>query len=132
MRRFSAWLMGPLMVGAIGVGLGVGAAPAGAAMAQPSVAPGAIAGQYTMYAQYGDGKWVPFSLTLYRDHTGTDHFNDTIVWSTDGKDITMNFDEGLSTYLGRKSKAGLNSLRNQGTESDIGGGHGTWYAVKNS
>jgi hypothetical protein len=126
MRRFSAWLVGPLMLATIGAAAG----PAAAAGARPSVSPGAIAGQYTAYGNYGDGKWVQFSLTLNRDHTGTDHFNDTIVWSTSGKDITMTFDDGLWTYLGRKTKTGLNRLSVPGTLSNINGGSGIWYAVK--
>ena len=126
MRRCFAWLVGPLMLATFAVA----AVPASAATASPSVSAGAIAGQYTAYAQYGNGKWVTFSLTLYRDHTGTDHFNDTIVWSTSYRNITMTFDDGLWTYLGRKTRAGFNNARKPGTLSNVNGGSGTWYAVK--
>jgi hypothetical protein len=127
MRRLAAWLIGPLMLSSVVFT----AAPAVASPARPSLRAGTVAGQYTLYGKYGKSKtYIFYSLTLFKDHTGTDHVNDTIVWSTSGKDLTMVFDGGLWTYLGHKTKAGFNSLASPGTLSNINGGTGLWYAVK--
>jgi hypothetical protein len=126
MKRIAAWLVGPLML----VSTGVAANPASAATVRPSVGVH-VPGEYTAYGKYGNNtKYISFSLTLRADHTGTDHFNDTIVWSMSGRDLTMNFDDGLWTYLGTKTKAGFNSAKNPGTLSNVNGGTGTWYAIK--
>ena len=126
MKRIAAWLVGPLML----VGIGFAAAPATAATVRP-LSEVNVPGNYTAYAKYGTStKWVAFSLTLRADHTGTDHFNDTIVWSISGKDLTMNFDDGLWTYLGHKTRAGFNNKSNPGTLSNVNGGTGVWYAVR--
>ena len=128
MKRMAAWLIGPLMVATIGFS----AAPASAG-AHPSVRDKVIAGEYTAYGKYGTSdKYIEFSLTLRLDHTGTTHFNDEVVWSTDGRNITMTFNNQMWTYLGRKTRHGLNSLKNPGTLSNINGGTGTWYAIKNA
>ena len=42
----------------------------------------------------------------------------------------MDLNGGMWTYLGTKTRAGLNSLANPGTLSNINGGTGLWYAVK--
>jgi hypothetical protein len=128
MKRIAAWLIGPLLLASIAVSAG----PA-AAGAHPAVRPKVIAGEYTLYGKYGTSNhYIPYSMTLRIDHTGTTHFGDEIIWSTDAKDITMTFNNGLWTYLGRKTRHGLNSLKNPGTLTNINGGTGTWYAIKNS
>lgn len=127
MRRLAAWLIGPLMLSSAVFT----AAPAVASTASPSLRPSVVAGQYTLYGKYGTSQtYISYSLTLFKDHTGTDHVNDTIVWSTSGKDLTMVFDGGLWTYLGHKTRTGFNNLANPGTLSNINGGTGLWYAVK--
>jgi hypothetical protein len=124
MKRLSAWLIGPLML----TTLAVTAGPA-AASTHRATKPEVVYGEYTAYGKYGSADYIPFSLTLYKDHTGTDHFNDDIVWSKSGRSITMVFDGGLWTYLGTKTKTGLSKLKTPGTFSNINGGTGTWYAV---
>jgi hypothetical protein len=126
MKRLTAWLIGPLMLSTIAIA----AVPASAATARPAVNPKGVPGNYTLYQKIGKKGYINFSMTLRADHTGTDHVNDTIIWKKSGKDITMTFDDGLWTFLGTKTKAGLSSLANPGTMSNINGGHGTWYAVK--
>jgi hypothetical protein len=119
MKRLSAWLVGPLLFASIVVG------------ATPAAASTTVAGNYTAYGKWGTSTtYQAFSLTLYSNHTGTDHFNDTIVWSRSLKSITLVFDGGLWTYLGTKTRTGISSLRYPGTLSNINGGTGTWYAVK--
>jgi hypothetical protein len=126
MRRFSAWLVGPLMLAAVVAA----AAPAGAATARPDVGVNRVAGQYTAYGKWDKKGYTPFSLTLNRDGTGTDLYGDTIIWTISGKDLQMTFDGGLWTYLGTKSRAGFDNAKHPGTLSNINGGTGTWYAVK--
>ena len=125
MKRLAAWMVGPLMLACAGMTAG----PAAAATARPAVS--AVVGQYTAYGKYGTAtNYIPFSLTLRADHTGTDHFNDNIIWSKSGKQITLNFNDGMWTYLGTKTRAGISSLAVPGTLSNINGGTGTWYAIK--
>jgi hypothetical protein len=123
MKRLSAWLIGPLMI----TTLVVTAAPAFAAPARPKV----VQGIYTAYGTFNGKDRQVFSLTLYKDHTGTDHFNDNIVWSLSGKDLTMVFDTDLWTYHGTKRKSGFNTASAPGSLTNKNGGSGTWYAVKN-
>jgi hypothetical protein len=126
MKRIAVWLVAPLMLASVGLTAG----PASAVRARPSVGVH-VPGEYTAYGKYGKNtEYTAFSLTLRADHTGTDHFNDTIVWSMSGRDLTMNFDDGLWTYLGTKTRAGFNSAKNPGTLSNVNGGTGTWYAIK--
>ena len=126
MKRLSAWLIGPLMLTTTAIVTG----PASTATAS-TVVPHVVAGNYTMYEVWGPKGHDSFSMTLYRDHTGTDHFGDSIVWSlADDKSFEMTFDDGLYHYIGMKTRAGLNNARHPGTMSNINGGHGTWYAVK--
>jgi hypothetical protein len=126
MKRHALWLIGPLML-CFAV---VAASPAAAATPRPSVGPAVVAGNYTVHANFNNTGYQTYALTLYANHTGTDHYNDTIVWSLSGKNLTMNYDDGLWTYLGTKTKAGFNNKRHPGTLSNINGGTGIWYAVK--
>jgi hypothetical protein len=123
MRRLCAWLIVPLAIAT----LAVAANPAAAAPRTLTVK-----ANYTVYAKYGP-KQSPqtFSLTLYTNHTGSDHFGDTITWSVDAdKNFTMVLDDGLWTYHGVMRAKGISTKRNPGTLSNINGGFGTWYAVK--
>jgi hypothetical protein len=123
MRRLSAWLIGPLALATVAVTAG----PVAAATAKPLI----VQGEYTVHGFYGKlGHPQVFSLTLYKNHTGTDHFNDTITWSLDGKNLTMVFDSGLWTYHGLKRATGFSTAKAPGTLSNVHGGTGTWYAVK--
>ena len=120
MKRFLALLVGPLMVAS----LSVAAAPAGASGAR-------FVGDYTAYGKYGvSTSYIAFSLTLRADHTGTDHFNDNIVWSSDGRNITLDFNDGMWTYLGHKTLVGICKRSAPCPLSNINGGTGTWYAIK--
>ena len=119
MRRLSVWLIGPLLLASIVVS----AAPAAAGVNR-------VAGQYTAYAKFDKNGWTAFSLTLNRDGTGTDHFNDTILWTITDKDLEMDFDAGLWHYSGTKTRAGFNNRRNPGIATNINGGSFPWYAVK--
>ncbi|HEX4491355.1 MAG TPA: hypothetical protein VH914_09150 [Acidimicrobiia bacterium] len=122
MRRLSAWLIGPLALAAV-AGM---AGPVAAATTKPL----AVQGQYVVYGSYNKKpRLQSFSLTLYKNHTGTDHFNDTITWSLDGKNLTMIFDKGLWTYHGVKHVGGFNTVKKPGTLANVNGGYGTWYAV---
>src|ERR1044071_5563935 len=120
MRRLSAWLIGPLALATV-------AASAGAAAA--TTKPLVVKANYTVYATYGPNNVKQtFSLTLYTNHTGTDHFNDTITWSVDDlKNITMIFDGGLWTYDGHMRRYGISSKKYPGTLSNSNGGTGTRY-----
>jgi hypothetical protein len=121
MKRFSAWLLGPLLVAALTF---AAAPPAGASGAR-------FVGDYTAYGKYGTStKFIAFSLTLRADHTGTDHFNDNIVWSSNGKDITLDFNDGMWTYLGHKTLVGICKRAAPCPLSNFNGGTGTWYAIK--
>lgn len=123
MRRLSAWLIGPLALATVALAAG----PAAASTKAP-----VVKAEYTVYGNYGS-KPSPqvFSLILYKNHTGTDHFNDTITWSVDAsKNLTMVFDNGLWTYHGVLRANGISTKRNPGTLSNVNGGTGTWYAVK--
>ena len=106
--------------------------PAGAAVPRPAavVMPAVVAGNYTMHANFNGTGYQTFSMTLYSNHTGTDHYNDTIIWSVSDRNLTMTWDAGLWTYLGLKTKTGFNKPRIPGTLSNINGGTGIWYAVK--
>ena len=121
-RRLGAWLCAPLVL----LTLAVTALPAAAATTPK------VFGTYTVYGSYGKKSHQSFSLTLYKDHTGKDHFGDTITWTLDGKSLTMHFniDAGEWTYLGTKRASGFNTAKNPGTLSNVNGGTGTWYAVK--
>jgi hypothetical protein len=125
MRRISALLLGPLLLATTALG----AAPAGATTTRLAGV-NRVAGKYTAYGKFDKKGYLPFSLTLYRDGTGTDHFGDTIVWTITDKDLEMVFDDGLWHYSGMKTRVGFNNLRHPGTASNINGGTGTWYAVK--
>jgi len=120
-RRVGVWLSAPLVV----LTLAVTAVPAAAATPK-------VFGNYTVYGSYGPKSHQTFSLTLYKDGTGKDHFGDTITWSLDGKKLTMHFnvDAGEWTYLGTKRASGFNTKKKPGTLSNVNGGTGTWYAVK--
>lgn len=122
-RRLGAWLAAPLVL----LTLAVTAVPAAAATKPPKVF-----GVYTVYGSYGKKSHQTFSMTLYKDHTGKDHFGDTIEWTLDGKNLTMHFNVGAgeSTYLGTKRASGFSTKKAPGTLSNVNGGTGTWYAVK--
>ena len=123
MRRRSAWLIGPLALAMVAA-----AAIPSAATTKPLV----VKAQYTVTGNYNTKPHTQvFSLTLYTNHTGTDHWNDTITWSVDAeKNVTMVLDDGLWTYHGVMRANGISTKRNPGTLSNINGGFGTWYAVK--
>jgi hypothetical protein len=73
MQRFSAWLIGPLM-------LSTAAVAAKPAAAQAAV-PHGIAGTYTCFVNWNHVGYHKFPLTLKRDHTGTAESGYTVVWS---------------------------------------------------
>jgi hypothetical protein len=123
MRRFSAWLIGPLLLATTAFSA-VTAGPASA------VGVNRVAGDYTAYGKFDKKGYQPFSLTLNRDGTGTDHFGDTIVWTITDKDLEMTFDDGLWHYSGTKTRAGFNNARHPGIATNINGGSFDWYAVK--
>jgi hypothetical protein len=123
MRRV-AWLIGLLALTTV-------AATAGAAAAAAPTKPPVVQGVYTVSATYGkQAHPQTFSMTLYKNHTGTDHFGDTITWSVDGKSFTMVLDGGLWTYHGTKHLGGFDTAAKPGTLENVNGGTGTWYAVR--
>jgi hypothetical protein len=123
MRRISVWLIGPLLLASTAFSA-VTAGPAAA------VGVNRVAGDYTAYGKFDKSGYTAFSLTLRRDGTGTDHFNDTIVWTITDKDLEMTFDDGLWHYSGTKTRAGFNNAAHPGTATNSNGGSFSWYAVK--
>jgi hypothetical protein len=106
------------------------AEPAAATAARPSVAPGAvIAGSYTAFVNWNHSRYW---LVLNSDHTGTDKYGDTIVWSQSGKsfEMTLTNSTATATYHGTKTKAGLSNRRHPGTVSNNIGDSATWFAVR--
>jgi len=97
-----------------------------------TVQPAVVRGNYTMYVNWnGSPGWMPFPMTLNRNHTGIDGFGDVITWSLSGKSLQMTFNGGGSStqYFGTKTRTGFNRLASPGTMLS-GGSVGVWYAVK--
>ena len=122
MRRLSAWLIGPLALATVAVAAGPIAA---------TTTP-VVKANYTVHGYYGKhAREQDWAMTLYTNHTGSDHFGDTITWSVDAeKNFTMILNDGLWTYHGIKRANGISTAKNPGTFSNINGGTGTWYAIK--
>jgi hypothetical protein len=110
---------------------GFGVQGAGAT-ATTTAQPAAVAGPYTFYLFWTGYPPSSGFVTLNRNHTGSDTAGDTITWSKTGRSVTVTIANGLATatYLGRKTKTGLNNVRHPGTMSNDVGGRGTFYAVK--
>jgi hypothetical protein len=128
MRRYCARLISTLVL----VSTAVAVEPAAATAARPAVAPAAaIAGHYTGFLNWNHTGYSRFWLVLNPDHTGTDKYHETIVWSQSGKTFEMTVNgTAVATYHGTKTKAGLNNRRHPGTMSNDIGDSGTWFAVR--
>ena len=127
MKRLSVLLLSAVMLGST---LFVGASSAAASTA----APNAVAGRYNLLYNWGTG-YDAISMTLLKNHTGTDLFSDDIAWSLSGKTITLVFTNSSlpgasATYIGTKNRQGISKQSKPGTMSNNSGKTGVWYAVK--
>jgi hypothetical protein len=112
MKRFSARLIGPLMLGmaAVAVSPSAGAAT----VTRRAVVPDVVAGNYTVYLNFNGHGYQPFTMTLYRDHTGIDQYGSTIVWSLNLRAFHMTFNT-TQIWDGKKKKTGFSSLAHRGS-----------------
>jgi hypothetical protein len=118
-KRIGAVLIGVLMIGAP---LLVESA-AGASTSAPSVA---VAGRYRFHLNWQNGGWGSGpSVTLAKDHTGTDNIASKVTWTEANTTITFK-----ATYHGTVTTGGFSTRAKPGTMSSNDGLSGTWYAVR--
>jgi hypothetical protein len=102
------------------------------AVSTPADAATAIArhptvGVYCGHTLWSNGSTATFTLMLQSGGTATTTQGDTGTWSQHLTRIKI-FLDGVVTYRGHKTAAGINTQAHPGTVSNTFGNTGTWYA----